>query len=75
MDSIKFNTMTSIEFLILISVIFTIIFILLIEPRLSKRKLENKNEHGSSKFADIKEIEKNFVKEKINDINSIGFPV
>ena len=75
MDSIKFNTMTSIEFLILISVIFAIIFILFIEPRLSKRKLENKNEHGSSKFADIKEIEKNFVKEKINDINSIGFPV
>ena len=60
--------MTSIEFLILISVIFTIIFILFIEPRLSKRKLENKNEHGSSKFADIKEIEKSFVKEKINDI-------
>ena len=29
-----------------------------VEDLLNKRKLENKNEHGSSKFADMKEIEK-----------------
>jgi len=75
MDSIRFNAMTSIEFVILILVIFAIVFILFIEPRLSKRKLENKNEHGSSKFADMKEIEKAFIKEDLNNINSVGFPV
>ena len=32
-----------------------IIFLLLLEPRILRRKLVNKNEHGSSKFADIKE--------------------
>lgn len=75
MDSIRFSAMTSIEFVILILVIFAIVFILFIEPRLSKRKLENKNEHGSSKFADMKEIEKTFIKEDLNNINSVGFPV
>ncbi|MGN0973253.1 MAG: type IV secretory system conjugative DNA transfer family protein [Bacilli bacterium] len=75
MDSIKFNAMTPIEFVILILVLFAIFFILYLEPRLNKRKLENKNEHGSSKFADMKEIEKTFVKEDLNNINSVGFPV
>lgn len=75
MDSIRFNAMTSIEFVILILVLFAIFFILYLEPRLNKRKLENKNEHGSSKFADMKEIEKTFVKEDLNNINSVGFPV
>lgn len=75
MDSIRFNSMTPIEFVILILVLFAIFFILYLEPRLSKRKLENKNEHGSSKFADMKEIEKTFVKEDLNNINSVGFPV
>ena len=75
MDSVKFAPMTSIELFILLLVIFAIFFILFLEPRLNKRKLENKNEHGSSKFADMKEIERNFVKEDINNINSVGFPV
>ena len=61
MDSVKFAPMTSIELFILLLVIFAIFFILFLEPRLNKRKLENKNEHGSSKFADMKEIERNFV--------------
>lgn len=74
MESIKFNSLSIIEIIILLIVIITILFILL-EPRLSKRKLENKNEHGSSKFADLKEIQNTFVKENINNINSVGFPV
>lgn len=75
MNNVRFNPMSSIEIIILILVIFTMIFILFIEPRISKRKLENKNEHGSSKFADMKEIEKTFIKEDLNNINSVGFPV
>lgn len=75
MNNVRFNPMSSIEIIILILVIFAMIFILFIEPRISKRKLENKNEHGSSKFADIKEIEKTFIKEDLNNINSVGFPV
>lgn len=75
MNNVRFNPMSSIEIIILILVIFAMIFILFIEPRISKRKLENKNEHGSSKFADMKEIEKTFIKEDLNNINSVGFPV
>ncbi len=75
MDSIRFDSINSIEMFILVLVLFAIFFILFLEPRLNKRKLENKNEHGSSKFADMKEIEKTFVKEDINNINSVGFPV
>lgn len=75
MNSVRFNTINSIEIVILILVLFAIIFILFIEPRLNRRKLENKNEHGSSKFADMKEIKQNFVKEDLYNINSVGFPV
>lgn len=74
MDSIRFNPLSMVEIIILLIVIAAILFILL-EPRFSKRKLENKNEHGSSKFADLKEIQNTFVKENINNINSVGFPV
>ncbi len=75
MDSIKFDPMSYPMFILLIIVISLIIFLLLVEPRIAKRKLSNKNEHGSSKFADLKEIKGNFDKEKINNINKVGFPV
>lgn len=75
MENIRFDTINSIELFILILVIFTIIFIVFLYPILNKKVLENKNEHGSSKFADMKEIEKTFVKENLNSINSVGFPV
>ena len=55
--------------------IFQIVFIIIIEPRIFKRKLKNNNEHGSSKFADKKEIKANFDKEDLNNINKAGFPV
>ncbi len=75
MKDIRFDSISSVEMLILLLTIFAIIFILFVEPRLSKRKLENKHEHGSSKFADMKEIENTFVKEDIRNIKSVGFPV
>ena len=56
MDSVRFEAINSIEIIILLLVIAAIIFILILSPRLNKKKLENKNEHGSSKFADINEI-------------------
>lgn len=62
-------------YLLLLLVICIVVFILFIEPKLSKRKVSNKNEHGSSKFADIKEISKIFDKEDLNNIKEGGFPV
>ena len=75
MDSIRFDSMSLSMFLLLVLVVGLIVFILLIEPRLSKKKIKNNNEHGSSKFADMKEIKDNFNKEDLNDINKAGFPV
>ena len=62
-------------YLLLLLVICIVVFILFVEPKLSKRKVSNKNEHGSSKFADIKEISKIFDKEDLNNIKEGGFPV
>lgn len=62
-------------FLLLMFVIALIIFLLFIEPRLNKKKLINKNEHGSSKFANLKEIKENFTKENINNIQNAGLPI
>ena len=75
MDSIKFETISLPMIILLILTLGMIIFILIIEPRFNKKRLTNKNEHGSSKFADIKEIKNNFQKESLNDINKVGFPV
>ena len=75
MEYIKFDGLTLPMLFILYITLGLIIFFLIIEPRISKRKLANKNEHGSSKFADLKEIKNNFDKENINDINKVGFPV
>lgn len=75
MDNIKFDVMSPSMTLLLFLIIGLILFILIIEPKLSRRKLKNNNEHGSSKFADIKEIKENFDKEELNNINMSGFPV
>lgn len=74
MDDLTLSTPLSFYFL-LILVLCIIIFLLCIQPRISKRKVENKNEHGSSKFADIKEIKQTFQKEPLNNIQEGGFPV
>ena len=75
MDSIRFDPISYPMLILLFIVIGMIIFILIIEPRLSRRKLANKNEHGSSKFADFKEIKRNFDKENLYNIDKVGFPV
>ena len=75
MDSVKFDSISYPMLILLFIVIGMIIFIWLIEPRISKRKLQNKNEHGSSKFADFKEIKNNFDKENLYSIDKVGFPV
>ena len=62
MDYVKFNAIPLVQIILLCSVLFLIFFILFLEPKFSRRKLVNKNEHGSSKFADINEIKKTFVK-------------
>ena len=51
MSSVKFESMSYSMFLLLLVVIGMILFLLIFEPRFSKRKLKNKNEHGSSRFA------------------------
>lgn len=61
--------------LILFLVVGAILFIVLIQPRLNQRKVKNKNEYGSSKFADIKEITKTFKKENLYHIKQAGFPI
>ena len=75
MDNIKFDAMSPSMTLLLFLIIGLILFILIMEPKLSRRKLKNNNEHGSSKFADKKEIKANFDKEDLNNINKAGFPV
>lgn len=69
------NSMPFFNIIILISVIGIIIFIIYIEPRISKHKIKNKNEHGSSKFADMKEITKTFKQEQLSSLEDAGFPI
>ena len=69
------NTNSLFMYLVLFLSLFTIIFILYIAPRITDKKIKNKNEHGSSKFADTKEINKTFRKEKLSSIEDGGFPV
>ena len=75
MDNVKFEGLSPPMLVIILISLSLIIFFLIIEPKIFKKKLSNKNEHGSSKFADLKEIKKNYNKEKINEINKVGFPI
>ncbi len=60
--------------LLVILVVF-IIFFIYIEPIVSKHKIKNNNEYGSARFSTKQEIDKYFTKEKISNINEVGFPV
>lgn len=60
--------------LVPILIVFIILFIY-IEPIILKHRIKNNNEHGSARFSTISEINKNFTKEKISNINDVGFPV
>ena len=75
MNNLRFDTINSVELYVLLFLIFIIIFILFFFPKFNSKKLMNKNEHGSSKFASTKEIRESFDKENINDIKNVGFPV
>ena len=75
MNNLRFDTISSAELYVLFFLICIIIFILFFLPKFNNRKLINKNEHGSSKFASTNEIKENFDKENINNIKSVGFPV
>lgn len=66
--------MNSNYIILIIGIIFLFIFIL-IEPLLLKTKVQNKNEHGSSRFAKKKEIIKNFPADHLSNITTTGFPV
>ena len=72
MDSVKLDSISPPMIILLIIVISLIVFIIIIEPRIFKRKLKNNNEHGSSKFADKKEIKANFDKEDLNILASVS---
>ena len=52
-----------------------IIIIYYVEPILSKQKLNNKSEHGSSRWAKVSEIKRNYKKEYISSINDVGLPI
>ena len=75
MDYVKFDAIPFVEVVLLFGILFAIVFILFIEPRLNGGKLKNKNEHGSSKFADLNEIKNTFIKEPVKDSDNVGFPV
>ena len=62
----------------LILLLFIVLFIIgfmYIEPIISKHKVKNNNEYGSARFSTEAEINKYFTKERISNINEVGFPV
>lgn len=52
-----------------------IIFFVFFEPLFFHQKLKSRGEHGSARWSTLKEIKKNFRKEKISNIKKSGFPV
>lgn len=61
--------------MILIIIAIFLLFFLYIEPMIAKNKIKNNNEHGSARFANFKEIKRDFKKESISNINKAGFPI
>ena len=61
--------------IILIIIAIFLLFFLYIEPMLAKNKIKNNNEHGSARFANFKEIRRDFKKESKSNINKEGFPI
>ena len=63
---------------LLILLLFIVLFIIgfmYTEPIISKHKVKNNNEYGSARFSTESEINKYFAKERISNINEVGFPV
>ena len=67
--------MNSVLIIIGLIALLLLIFFYFIEPKVIKLKINNDNEYGSARFATIKEIDENFTKEKVSEINEVGFPV
>lgn len=61
--------------LVLFLIILLICFLYYVEPKVSRQKLKNNNEHGSARWSTVNEIKKNFRKENLSHINKVGFPV
>lgn len=60
---------------VLILIVLLIFFLYYVEPKISRQKLDNKNEHGSARWSTISEIKKNFRKEELSHLNKVGFPI
>ena len=75
MTDIKFGSISNPLMIALFITISLIIFFAIVDPYLSKKRLQNHNEYGSSKFASLREIKKLFRKENLRNINATGFPV
>lgn len=60
--------------IVCLMLLFILIFIY-IEPLIAKKKVKNKNDHGSARFSSKQEIRKNFKCENINNIKESGFPI
>lgn len=50
-----------------------IIFFVFFEPLFFHQKLKSRGEHGSARWSTLKEIKKNFRKEKISNIKKVDF--
>ena len=61
--------------LLLVFLIVFLIDFIYIEPIIAKHKVKNNNEYGSARFSTLNEINKNFSREIINNINEVGFPI
>ena len=60
MTDIKFGSISNPLMIALFITISLIIFFAIVDPYLSKKRLQNHNEYGSSKFASLREIKKLF---------------
>ena len=60
---------------VLVLFILILIYFYIVEPRMIKEKVNNNNQYGSARFATIKEIKRNFNKEKLNNIECSGVPI
>ena len=59
--------------IILMGIMAILIFV--VEPLISRQKINNKSEHGSARWSTKKEIAQNFRKEEVGNINESGFPL
>ena len=71
----KFDKITKPLIIVLVFDLILLFLLLLLDPTILKKKLKNNNEHGSSRFASVKEIKRTFTKSNLNNIIEAGFPV